>query len=128
MAVQLNHTIIKARDAAGSAAFLSQLLGTAPPEHLPPFHEVKLGNGVAMDYMDVDHDVDGQHYAFIVTEPEFDEIFGRIQAQGIEYFADPHAKRPGEINRHDGGRGVYWSDPEGHWLEMITVPYGGWPA
>jgi catechol 2,3-dioxygenase-like lactoylglutathione lyase family enzyme len=68
-----------------------------------------------------------QHYAFLVTEDEFDQIFGRIQERGLEIYADPHGHQPGEINHHDGGRGVYWADPSGNLLEIITVPYGGWP-
>jgi len=63
-------------------------------------------------------------HAFLVTEAEFDEIFGRIRERGLDIFADPHAQQPGEINHHDGGRGVYWADPDGHWLEIITRPYG----
>ena len=67
------------------------------------------------------------HYAFLVSEDEFDEIFGRIQERKLEYFADPAGQEPGEIYHHFGGRGVYWADPDGHWLEILTVPYGGWP-
>ena len=69
-------------------------------------------------------DIATEHYAFLVTEEEFDEIFGRITEQGIQYWADPHGQHPGEINHNDGGRGVYWPSPDGHWLEIITRPYG----
>ena len=66
----------------------------------------------------------GWHYAFLVSEQEFDEIFGRIQRAGIAYYADPWHRRPGEINHNDGGRGAYFADPNGHNLEIITRPYG----
>ncbi len=63
-----------------------------------------------------------------MSEDEFDDIFGRIKSRGLPYWADPHHNEPGEINRHDGGRGGYWHDPDGHLLEIITVLYGGWPT
>jgi catechol 2,3-dioxygenase-like lactoylglutathione lyase family enzyme len=63
-----------------------------------------------------------------VAVPEFDEILGRIEANGLGYWADPHNLGAGQINHHDGGRGVYWRDPDDHMLEIITVPYGGWPS
>ena len=77
-----------------------------------------------MDFADHD-EVTQRHYAILVGDEEFDAIFGRIKARGLDYWADPFQKRPGEINTNDGGRGVYWHDPNGHVLEIITVPYGG---
>ena len=68
-----------------------------------------------------------QHYAFLVTDDDFDQIYGRIVERGIEYYPEPHFGRTNEINHNDGGRGVYWCDPSGHFLEILTVPYGGWP-
>jgi hypothetical protein len=65
-----------------------------------------------------------QHYAFLVSDAEFDQIFGRIQERGLDYWADPYRSRYKEINHNDGGRGVYWDDPDGHALEIITRPYG----
>src|SRR5688500_2716132 len=124
MPVQLNHTIVRARDPEASAAFLSEVLGMGPVVHHAPFFEIEVDNGVSLDFMQVDEDIVGQHYAFLVSEEDFDAIFGRIQERGLEYFADPHATQPGEINTHDGGRGLYWADPDGHWLEIITRPYG----
>jgi extradiol dioxygenase family protein len=69
-------------------------------------------------------EVHPQHYAFLVSEQDFDDIFGRIQERGLTYCADPFGGRKGEINPNDGGRGVYWDDPNGHILEIITRPYG----
>ena len=124
MPVHLNHTIVAARDRHASASFLADLLGLEPPTPFGPFEVVRLDNDVSLDYMD-DDPVQPRHYAFLVTEQEFDEIFERIRARGLGYWADPFERQPGEINTHDGGRGVYWKDPNGHSLEIITRPYGG---
>jgi extradiol dioxygenase family protein len=124
MAVQLNHTIVRAHDKRESATFLSEMLGVAAPVPFGPFLVVEADNGVSLDFADEDGDIVPQHYAFLVGEADFDQIFGRIQAAGLDYYADPAGRLKGEINHHDGGRGVYWADPSGHWLEIITRPYG----
>jgi extradiol dioxygenase family protein len=124
MAVQLNHTIVRSRDKRESATFLSEMLGVAAPVPFGPFLVVEVDNGVSLDFEETVDEIVPQHYAFLVSEDEFDQIFGRIQAAGLDYFADPAGRMKGEINRHDGGRGVYWADPSGHWLEIITRPYG----
>ncbi len=124
MSIALNHTIVPAHHPQASALFLAEILGRREPVKFGPFHGVELDNGVTLDFMRVDGTIRWQHYAFIVSEPEFDEIFGRIRARGLSYWADPGHSRPGEINHHDGGRGVYWSDPDGHNLEVITRTYG----
>jgi catechol 2,3-dioxygenase-like lactoylglutathione lyase family enzyme len=129
MPVQLNHHIVHARDAEASARYLADVLGVAAPTRFGPFQVVELTNGVSLDFMQVGEEhIHPGHYAFLVSDNEFDAIFGRIQASGADYWADPHQHHPGEINHDWGGRGVYWSDPDGHWLEILTVPYGGWPA
>lgn len=125
MAVELNHTIVSVRDKQEAATFLTDLLGLPPYTTFGPFAVVELANGVSMDFADDHGEIVPRHYAFLVTEPEFDEIFGRIEERGLDYWADPGQQRPGEINHNDGGRGVYWLDPNGHFLEIITVPYGG---
>ena len=124
MPIQLNHTIVKARDPRASAELLAELLGRGAPVRYGPFFGVEIDNGVTLDFMQIDGEVDSQHYAFLVGESEFDEIFGRIRAHGITYWADPGKHRPGEINHGDGGRGFYWNDPDGHFLEILTRPYG----
>ena len=124
MAVRLNHTIVGARDRHESATFLADVLGLAQPQTYGPFVVVHLDNDESLDFMD-DEDVHPRHYAFLVTEEEFDAIFGRIRARGLTFWADPFEQQPGEINTHDGGRGLYWQDPSGHKLEIITRPYGG---
>ncbi len=124
MAVHLNHTIVAARDKRESAAFLADILGLAAPSTYGPFAVVELANDVSLDFMD-DPEIHPRHYAFLVTEEEFDQILGRIRERGLAFWADPFDQQPGEINTHDGGRGVYWKDPDGHVLEIITRPYGG---
>jgi catechol 2,3-dioxygenase-like lactoylglutathione lyase family enzyme len=124
MAIQLNHTIVHAKDAQASAKFLTDMLGIGEPGRFGPFWTVQLDNGVTLDYLQTDESFIIEHYAFLVSEAEFDAIFGRIQQRQLEYWADPMHSRPFEINHHDGGRGVYWNDPNGHYLEIITRPYG----
>ena len=124
MTVELNHTIVMARDKKASAAFLSEILGLPAPTSWGPFEGVALANGVALDYLDVDDEIQPQHYAFLVSDAEFDQIFDRLQARDLPYYADPYHEQPGEINHRDGGRGLYFDDPNGHNLEILTRPYG----
>ena len=124
MAVELNHTIVAARDKRVAAAFLSDLLGLPAPTPFGPFLVVNVDNGVSLDFIDSPDDIHPKHYAFLVSEEDFDTIFGRIKAQQLSYWADPHHQEPGEINTRDGGRGVYFDDPNGHVLELLTRPYG----
>jgi len=125
MAVELNHSIIRCSDKARSSAFMTEILGLPPARAFHHFLVVDLDNRVSLDFYQKDGPVAPQHYAFLVGEPEFDAAFARIEARGLTYWADPARTRPGEINRHDGGRGVYFEDPDGHLLELITRPYGG---
>ncbi len=125
MSVELNHTIIAARDKKASADFLATILGLKVGAPFGPFLPVETSNSVTLDFMDSDADqISPQHYAFLVSEEEFDAIFGRIQAAGIAFYADPGRHEAGRINHHDGGRGTYFTDPNGHILEIITRPYG----
>ncbi len=124
MAVQLNHTIVASRDKLESSAFVAELLGLPEPVPFGPFMAVQAANDVTLDFMDIDGEVATQHYAFLVSEQEFDEIFGRIRDRGMGYWADPGHEQPGEINTRDGGRGVYFDDVNGHNLEILTRPYG----
>lgn len=122
----LNHTIVHSRDKRAGAAYLTEILGLPEPTSFGPFRVVRVANGVDLDFMDADPaTIVPQHYAFLVSDDEFDAAFARITARGQEYWADPGGSRPGEINTHDGGRGVYFDDPSGHRMELITVPYGG---
>lgn len=124
MAVHLNHTIVSSRDRDAAATFLSEILGLPKPEPFGPFMGVRVDNDVTLDYMQVDGPVTSQHYAFLVSEDEFDAIMTRIRERGVRFWADPGHHEPGEINTHWGGRGVYFEDPDGHNLEALTQPYG----
>jgi len=124
MPVQLNHTIVRVRDKQESATFLAEILGLPAPTSFGPFLVVQVDNDVSLDFIDDHGPADPQHYAFLVGETEFDEIFGRIRERDLRYWADPSKHTPGRINTNDGGRGVYWEDPSGHFLEIITRPYG----
>lgn len=127
MAISFNHTIVAAKDRQQSADFFTDLFGLPSAKEFGPFLAVTLNHGVSLDYAQAgpEETVRPQHYAFLVSEDEFDAIFGRIRDRGLRYWADPRAARPGEINHNDGGRGVYFEDPSGHRLEIITRPYGG---
>ena len=124
MPIRLNHTIVRVRDKQESATFLSEILGLPPATPYGPFLVVQVDNEVSLDFADDHGPAHPQHYAFLVDESDFDDIFGRIQERGLPYWADPFKRRPGEFNTNDGGRGVYWDDPNGHRLEIITRPYG----
>jgi catechol 2,3-dioxygenase-like lactoylglutathione lyase family enzyme len=124
MSAELNHTIVWCSDKQRSAGFLTDLLGLPPARPFHHFLVVDLDNRVSLDFYQKEGMVSRQHYAFLVGEAEFDAAFARIGAHGLTYWADPARTRPGEINRHDGGRGVYFEDPDGHLLELITRPYG----
>jgi catechol 2,3-dioxygenase-like lactoylglutathione lyase family enzyme len=121
---QLNHTIAWCKDKHASANFLTRVLGLPEPRSFFHFLVVDLSNDVSIDYFQTDEPVALQHFAFLVSEDEFDAAFGRIQEMNLDYWADPASSRQGEINDHDGGRGVYFKDPDGHLLELITRPYG----
>ncbi len=124
MSIELNHTIVESRDPDAGAAFLAEVLDLPAPTHFGPFTVVEVAHGLSLDYMAVDAP-HPQHYAFLVSEEEFDQIHQRIVERGLTYWADPFHREEGRINTNDGGRGVYWKDPDGHVLEIITRPYGG---
>jgi len=123
MAVELNHTIVKVRDKVASAEFYQQVLGLDEVTAWGPFTEVSFANNAVLAFMEEDEFLP-QHYAFLVSEEEFDGIQRRIVQRGLTYWGDPGRRMVNEINREDGGRGLYWEDPDGHFLEIITRPYG----
>ena len=121
MSIRLDHTIIPPRDKRAAAEFLASILGLEVSEPFGPFVPVETANGVKLDFIDAD-EVDGRHYAFLVADEEFDVILARVIDAEIDYFADPHHEQLGDINGRDGGRGFYFSDPDGHNLEVFTAP------
>jgi catechol 2,3-dioxygenase-like lactoylglutathione lyase family enzyme len=126
MAISFNHTIVAAHDPLACAAFVAELFGLPDPVRLGRFHVVNLAHSASLDYaqVPVEEPIHPQHYAFLVSENDFDAIYGKISARGLPHWADPRGQHLGEINHNDGGRGVYFQDPAGHYLEILTQPYG----
>lgn len=119
MTIELNHTIVHARDKRASAAFLATILGLEVGADFGRFVPVAVANGVTLDYMTA-ADPQPQHYAFLLDDEEFDAAFARIREQGLDYYAEPGGDGHGEINTRWGGRGVYFDDPDGHAMEIFT--------
>lgn len=125
MGIAFNHTIVHSRDRDESARFFTEIFGLPAAQEFGDFLNVELEHGGNLDFATIAAgDITRQHYAFLVDEDAFEAIYGRITERGLEHWADPRAQHPGEINHHDGGRGVYFQDPSGHYLEIITRPYG----
>ncbi|MFJ4841070.1 VOC family protein [Streptomyces sp. NPDC088746] len=122
--VQLDHHAVFARDRSLSAEFLATVLGLEVGRPFGPFLPVDLGNGVTLDYYELRGEpVQSQHYAFLVPDAQFDTMVARLEALDVTYYADPNHKEPGCVNRLFGGRGVYFEDPDGHNMEIMTRPY-----
>lgn len=124
MSIQLNHTIVTSHDHRRSASFLCEMLGLPAPSPFGRFMTVKVDNDVTLDFMESSGEIPPSHYAFLVSEREFDEVLARIRSRGLSFWADPHHRQAGAINMRDGGRGLYFEDPDGHNLEILTRPYG----
>jgi extradiol dioxygenase family protein len=124
MAIELNHTIVNTHAKRAEARFVADVLGLPEPGSFGPFAVVELANGVSLDFMDVDGEIVSQHYAFLISEDEFDAVAERLRERGLPTWADPGRRTPG-FNTNDGGRGLYFDSPDGHNLEVLTVPYGG---
>jgi hypothetical protein len=103
MAAQLNHTIVWSSDQTASARFLAEMLGRPAPIRFGHFDVVELDNGVSLDFANAEGPIRPQHYAFLVSEADFDAVLSRIRKRGLEHWADPMRHRPGEINHNDGG-------------------------
>ncbi|HSZ39107.1 MAG TPA: VOC family protein [Trebonia sp.] len=124
MAIELNHTIVPARDPQASARFLAGILGLRVDPPLAHFTPVTLENGVSLDFDHHDH-VDVHHYAFQLSEPEWEAAFRRIQDGEVTYYADPACRRPGQVYTSENGRrGAYFRDPDGHLMEILTPVAG----
>ena len=121
MAVQLNHTIVAVSDKRAAADFMAEILGLDPPTAAGPFLQVETANGVSLDFDDRHGSVPA-HYAFLVSEEDFDAIFARVTERGLPYWADPGHQIAMTINHN--GRGFYFEDPAGNNLEVLTRPYG----
>lgn len=122
MAAELDHLIVAAYDRDAAAGFLADLLGLPLGDEVGPFRPVRTGNALTLDFMQADGDVESQHYAFRVTEDDFDAIRARLSARGATYYADPRHHEPDTINHDGGGRGLYFTDLSGHRMEILTQP------
>lgn len=123
MSIELNHTIVAGKDRKVSAEFLAGILGLEIGTPWGPFLPLATSNGVTLDFVTSTEAIAPQHYAFLVSAEEFDGCFERIQAASVTYYPEPNLSRPGELNHNDGGRGLYFLDPAGHGMEIITRPY-----
>ena len=123
MTVTFNHTIIAAKDRHASAMFFRELFELAQAPSWGVFVNLQLDDGVLLQFAEPPVEIQMQHYAFLVDDELFDRAYGRLQAWGIEHWADPRMRNSGQINTEHGGRGVYFKDPAGHAIEMITKPY-----
>lgn len=121
MPVVLNHTIIPSHDKEAAAAFLSEILGLDPPQPFGHFVCVETANGVSLDFDDRESFEPG-HYAFLISEAEFDAVLARVEERGLRYWADPGHRQEHVVNSH--GRGFYFEDPSGHNMEVLTRAYG----
>jgi catechol 2,3-dioxygenase-like lactoylglutathione lyase family enzyme len=122
--VQLNHAIVWCRDRQRSAAFLAGVLGLPAAARFAHFLVAGAGNGVSLDFAETAGAIAAQHYAFLVGEEELDAAFGRIRGRDLPCWADPGQAQSGVTGHRDGGRGLYFEDPDGHLMEIITRPYG----
>lgn len=125
MSVELNHTIVWCDDQKKSATFFADVLGLSTPKPFGHFLVIETANGVSLDFAETDSPISSQHYAFLISEEEFDQVYQRIKTRDLPYWADPRRQRKNQINQNGGGRGMYFEDPAGHFLEVITRPYGG---
>lgn len=123
MTITLNHTIVVTRDKEKTAKFLCEILGLPAPARMGHFLVVRIGE-TSLDLVETKGAIEQRHFAFLVGEAEFDEIFARIKARSLPYWADPARREPGRYNTYDDGRGLYFDDPNGHLLEIITRSYG----
>lgn len=120
MSIELNHTIVPARDPRASAGFLADILGLTVDPPVSHFTPVTLANHVTLDY-DQHDEPESHHYAFLVSDEEFDAAFGRIQDRGVSFYADPACRQAGQVYRNRGRRGTYFRDPDGHLMEILTL-------
>ena len=120
MTIELDHTIVPARDKDKAARFFARIFGLSydgPQSHFAP---VRVNEILTMDF-DTEDNFEPHHYAFRVSDGEFDAIFGRIMEEGIAYGSGPRSADNMEINHRRDGRGCYFHDPEGHLLEIKTT-------
>jgi catechol 2,3-dioxygenase-like lactoylglutathione lyase family enzyme len=124
MSVQLDHLLVPSLDKLAAARQLAELLGVPwSPTGVGPFAPVYVNDGLTLDFDQWDAPVPRIHFAFRVSEEDFDAILARIQAAGIAYRSLVHGPVDSQVDTAHGGRIVYWNVPDGHQWEMLTVSY-----
>ena len=128
MTVQLDHTIVPSRNRRAAAELLAHILGVPWAESgVGPFCPVYVNEGLTLDMDQAEDAFPIQHYCFRMSEAEFDALLSRMQSMGIEYRSTPHGPVDMQINTQHDGRIVYWSEPDGHVWEALTVSYARQP-
>lgn len=129
MAVKMNHTIAICEDGAAACQFVAEIVGLETSV-FGMNHRVHASNEVTVDFITMGSagpfsaEIKPQHFAFLVSDEEFDEIFARVSERGLRFWGDPTRQVEGVMNSFDGGRGFFFEDPNGHWLEVFTREYG----
>jgi catechol 2,3-dioxygenase-like lactoylglutathione lyase family enzyme len=122
MTITLNHTIVPARDKQAAARFFADIFGLAVGKPGGHFAPVRVNDTLTLDFADAEEPIRSEHYAFHVSDPEFDAILQRVKAAGLTIGSTPWSLDDGKLNDWNGGRGFYFRDPDGHILELMTVP------
>jgi hypothetical protein len=129
MTADLDHTIVHVRNRQAAAAHVVEMLDLDPAVDYGPFAMVRLGNQAVLAFADTLGRPRAGHFAFLVDPAEFEQVRQRLADHGITTYADPGHREEGvDEARDEGGRGLYWDDPDGNALEILTVPDGGWPT
>jgi len=121
MTIRLDHTIVPSKDKVASARFFAEMLGLTVTPGSGYFAQVRVNESLTFDFADESDPFQSLHYAFHVSDREFDAIFERVKAKGIPYGSEPDRQTNRRINTRRGGRGFYFEDPSGHLLEVMTV-------
>jgi catechol 2,3-dioxygenase-like lactoylglutathione lyase family enzyme len=121
MPITLNHTIVPSRNKEASAKFFARIFGLEYSGMHSHFAPVRINGDTTFDWDDSDQ-FEGHHYAFVVSDDQFEAIRGRLVSEGVAYGSGPRTPTDGEINTRRGGRGLYFPDPDGHLMEIMTVP------
>jgi catechol 2,3-dioxygenase-like lactoylglutathione lyase family enzyme len=124
MTIRLDHTIVPAKDKVASAEFFAEIFGLTVKPDPGYFAQVQVNESLTLDFAD-EPEPQSHHYAFHISEAEFEAIFGRVTAKGLPYGSGPYTRTDGQIYTRRGGRGFYFDDPNGHVLEVMTVPETG---
>ncbi len=129
MAVHLDHLLVPSRNRRASTRLLAELLGVPWAESgAGPFSPVYVNDGLTLDFDETSEPFSTLHFCFRVDQAEFEAILGRIAAAGLSYRSAPHGPVDFKVNADHGGSIVYWSEPDGHVWEVLTVSYARRPT